>query len=62
MLYRLAAPALFALDPEFAHRLTVAGLGLAPIRKPAPEAGSLATRQTRASITAVISCVVGSTR
>ncbi|MBS1137793.1 MAG: hypothetical protein H6R11_1747, partial [Proteobacteria bacterium] len=26
MLYRLARPFLFALDPEFAHDLTIAGL------------------------------------
>ena len=44
MLYRLAAPALFALDPERAHRLTIAALAMAPIRKPAPKNGSLATR------------------
>jgi dihydroorotate dehydrogenase len=32
VLYRLAAPALFALDPETAHRLTVAALRFSPIR------------------------------
>lgn len=41
MLYRLAAPALFALDPERAHRLTVAALRALPPRAPAP-AGPLA--------------------
>ncbi len=30
MLYRLAAPALFALDPETAHRLTIAALRASP--------------------------------
>jgi dihydroorotate dehydrogenase len=40
MLYRLAAPALFALDPETAHRLTIAALRLAPRRQPS-EAGPL---------------------
>ncbi|ANY19055.1 Dihydroorotate dehydrogenase (quinone) [Tsuneonella dongtanensis] len=42
MLYRLAAPALFALDPERAHRLTIAGLKLAPVL-PLPAPGPLAT-------------------
>lgn len=34
MFYRLAAPALFALEPETAHRLTIAALRLAPDRAP----------------------------
>jgi dihydroorotate dehydrogenase len=42
MLYHLAAPALFALDPETAHRLTIAALGIAPARAPAAT-GALAT-------------------
>lgn len=42
MLYRLAAPALFALDPETAHRLTIAALRFAPRRAPVPP-GALAT-------------------
>ena len=42
MLYRLAAPALFALDPERAHRLTIAALRVAP-RLPPPKPGALAT-------------------
>src|SRR6478609_7903591 len=41
MLYRLAAPALFALDPETAHRLTIAALRMAP-RLPPPAPGPLA--------------------
>lgn len=43
MLYQLAAPALFAIDPETAHRLTIAALRIAPTRAPAT-AGALATR------------------
>lgn len=35
MLFSLARPALFALDPEQAHRLTIAALKLAPQRAPA---------------------------
>ncbi len=35
MLFRLARPALFALDPERAHRLTIAALKAAPARAPA---------------------------
>lgn len=35
MLFRLARPALFALDPERAHRLTVAALKVAPAMRPA---------------------------
>lgn len=35
MLFRLARPALFALDPERAHRLTIAALKAAPARPPA---------------------------
>lgn len=45
MLYRLAAPALFALDPETAHRLTIAALRFAPIRAlPPARSGPLTTR------------------
>ncbi|OYW47115.1 MAG: dihydroorotate dehydrogenase (quinone) [Sphingomonadales bacterium 32-68-7] len=43
MLYRLARPALFLLDPERAHRLTIAALKRLPSGAPAP-AGPLATR------------------
>jgi len=42
MLYRLAAPALFLIDPERAHRLTIGTLKAAPALPP-PTAGSLAT-------------------
>jgi len=42
MLYRLAAPALFMLDPERAHRLTIVALKAAPAMAPQP-AGPLAT-------------------
>ncbi|MFA9201277.1 MAG: quinone-dependent dihydroorotate dehydrogenase [Cypionkella sp.] len=42
MLYRLAAPALFALDPERAHRLTISALKALPALTP-PAAGPLAT-------------------
>src|SRR5690349_13216071 len=42
MLYRLAAPALFALEPEAAHRLTIAALRIAPSLPPA-KPGPLAT-------------------
>ena len=42
MLFDLARPALFALDPERAHRLTVAALKAAPLGSP-PKAGALAT-------------------
>lgn len=42
MLYRLARPALFALDPEAAHRLTIAALRVAPRAGPAGQ-GALAT-------------------
>ncbi|WP_120716905.1 quinone-dependent dihydroorotate dehydrogenase [Tsuneonella amylolytica] len=35
MLYRLAAPALFAIDPERAHRMTIAALRFAPALPPA---------------------------
>lgn len=41
MLFDLARPALFALDPERAHRLTVRALALAPRLGP-PAAGALA--------------------
>jgi dihydroorotate dehydrogenase len=43
MLFRLARPVLFALDPERAHRLTIAALAASPRRGP-PAAGSLAVR------------------
>ena len=42
MLYRLAAPALFAFEPEAAHRLTIGALRIAPPRAPAAP-GPLAT-------------------
>lgn len=42
MLYRLAAPALFLLDPERAHRLTISALKMAPPLPP-PFPGALAT-------------------
>jgi dihydroorotate dehydrogenase len=42
MLYRLAAPALFLLDPERAHRLTISALKMAPPLPP-PVPGALAT-------------------
>ena len=42
MLFRLARPAIFALDPERAHRLTIAGLKAAPTIAPA-RPGPLAT-------------------
>ena len=42
MLFDLARPALFALDPERAHRLTVAALKASPLGTP-PKAGPLAT-------------------
>ena len=41
MLFGLARPALFALDPERAHRLSIAALALSPRRTP-PPAGPLA--------------------
>ncbi|WP_133366284.1 quinone-dependent dihydroorotate dehydrogenase [Qipengyuania sediminis] len=40
MLFRLVRPALFALDPEPAHRLTIAALKRAPLRPP-PSDGPL---------------------
>ncbi len=43
MLYRLLTPALFALDPEDAHRMTIRALGLLPRRDLRP-AGALAVR------------------
>ena len=43
MLFTLARPALFALDPERAHRMTVAALKAAPLAG-ACHAGALATR------------------
>jgi len=43
MLYRLASPALFLLDPERAHRLTIAALKAGPTLAP-PQPGPLATR------------------
>lgn len=45
MLFRLARPALFSLDPERAHRLTIAGLKAAPplpVAKPGPLSTKLA--------------------
>lgn len=42
MLFHLARPALFTLDPERAHRLTIAALKAAPAL-PSPSAGPLAT-------------------
>lgn len=42
MLFKLARPALFALDPETAHRLTIAAMKLAPLGSP-PVPGALAT-------------------
>ena len=42
MLFRLARPALFALDPETAHRTTIAALKVAPRMRP-PRPGPLAT-------------------
>ena len=42
MLFRLARPALFGLDPERAHRLTVAALKALPQRKAADPTGPLA--------------------
>ncbi|TMM48242.1 quinone-dependent dihydroorotate dehydrogenase [Qipengyuania marisflavi] len=42
MLFHLARPALFALDPERAHGLTIAALKASPLRSP-PTAGALAT-------------------
>ncbi len=42
MLFRLARPALFALDPETAHRTTIAALKVSPARTP-PVPGPLAT-------------------
>ena len=42
MLFDLARPALFALDPERAHKLTLAALKTAPLGKPV-QAGALAT-------------------
>jgi dihydroorotate dehydrogenase len=41
MIFRIVRPALFALDPEQAHRLTIAALKAAPRRSP-PVAGRLA--------------------
>ena len=42
MIFEFARPALFTLDPERAHKLTVKALTLSPKRGPAP-AGALAT-------------------
>ncbi len=42
MLYRMAAPALFTLGPERAHRLAIAALKAAPVLAP-PAPGPLAT-------------------
>ncbi len=43
MSYRLLRPALFALEPERAHRLAIAGLAQMP-RRSAPRAGPLSTQ------------------
>jgi len=43
MVFRLVRPALFALDPERAHRLTLGALKSAPIRSPSPP-GPLAAK------------------
>jgi dihydroorotate dehydrogenase len=43
MLYDALRPLLFALEPERAHRLTIAALRAAPRRTPAPDPPSLAT-------------------
>jgi dihydroorotate dehydrogenase len=43
MMFALARPALFALDSEMAHRLTIEALKLSPARTP-PPAGPLATQ------------------
>ena len=42
MLYRIARPAIFALDPERAHGLTIAALKRLPHREPAMPGGPLA--------------------
>ncbi|MBT8426806.1 MAG: quinone-dependent dihydroorotate dehydrogenase [Erythrobacter sp.] len=42
MFFEIARPALFSLDPERAHKLTVKALSLSPKRGPAPS-GALAT-------------------
>ena len=42
MLYDLIRPAIFALDPERAHRLTIAALKLMPSAKAPPQDGALA--------------------
>ena len=44
MLYRLARPALFALDPERAHRLAIAALKAGPKGTPEPAGGPLEIR------------------
>lgn len=44
MLFRLLRPAIFALDPERAHGLSIAALKLLPTGKPAAPGGPLATR------------------
>lgn len=41
MLFSILRPALFTLDPETAHRLTIAGLKKSPLKSP-PVAGALA--------------------
>lgn len=43
MLYRLASPILFAIDPERAHRMTIAALKASPAM-PVPSAGPLSTQ------------------
>lgn len=42
MFFRLARPALFALDPETGHRLAIRALGLLPPRTQVPASGGLA--------------------
>ena len=43
MIFDLLRPALFALDPERAHRLTIAGLKAMPVPGPAAAEGALAS-------------------
>ncbi|RYG79499.1 MAG: dihydroorotate dehydrogenase (quinone), partial [Alphaproteobacteria bacterium] len=44
MLFRLIRPAIFALDPETAHRLTIRALKLVPHGRPGQAGGPLGTR------------------
>ena len=50
MLYWLLRPALFALDPETAHGLAIAGLKARPAGKPAFSGGRLAVTSNRRAI------------